>query len=165
MSDAIMYNKLGFSDAIENVALTVDNQIAEALTELTDEISDAVESAIDDAVRNISNEVASEIRDMLTERFDGRRKFNVHDTVKDELARHQESLTSADANIEQVEKIAELTAENQDLLHVVLMLEAQILKATDPKLGFFETAQAMGELRNLAILRQKERAETQASLA
>jgi hypothetical protein len=165
MSDAIMYNKLGFSDAIENVALTVDNQIAEALTELTDEISDAVESAIDDAVRNISNEVASEIRDMLEERFDGRRKFNVHDTVKDELARHQESLTSADANIEQVEKIAELTAENQDLLHVVLMLEAQILKATDPKLGFFETAQAMGELRNLAILRQKERAETQASLA
>ena len=42
MGDAIMYNKLGFSDAIENVALTVDNQIAEALTELTDEIGDAL---------------------------------------------------------------------------------------------------------------------------
>ena len=53
----------------------------------------------------------------------------------------------------------------EDLTAVVIMLEAQILKATDPKLGFFETAQMLGELRNLVIFRQKERAEIQASLA
>lgn len=157
MGDAIMYNKLGFSDAIENVALTVDNQIAEALTELTDEISEAVESAIDDAVHSISRDVASQVRDMLEERFDGRRKFNVHDTVKDELARHQESLTSVDANIEQVEKIQELTENLEELKNVIYSYEALILKATDPSLGFFETAEKLGNLRNMVQFRIKER--------
>ena len=147
-----------FEETIQDVALAVDNQIAEALTELTDEISDAVESAVDDAIRNISNEVASEIRDMLTERFDGRRKFNVHDLVVKELTESQQSLTTAEANNEQFKMIEDLTA-------VIFMLEAQILKATDPKLGFFETAQMLGELRNLTIFRQKEREEMRASLS
>ena len=147
-----------FEEAIQDVALAVDNQIAEALTELTDEISDAVESAVDDAIRNISNEVASEIRDMLTERFDGRRKFNVHDLVVKELTESQQSLTVAETNNEQFRMIEDLTA-------VISMLEAQILKATDPKLGFFETAQTLGELRNLVIFRQKEREEMRASLS
>lgn len=146
-----------FETAIEDVALTVDNQIAEALTELTDEISDAVESAIDDAVRSISCDVASQVREMLEERFDGRRKFNVHDTVKDELARHQESLTSVETNTEQVEKIQELTEDLEDLSNVIFSYEALILKATDPSLGFFETAQKLGELRNFILTRIKER--------
>lgn len=147
-----------FEETIQDVAQAIDNQIAEALTELTDEISDAVESAVDDAIRNISNEVASEIRDMLTERFDGRRKFNVHDLVVKELTESQQSLATAEANNEQFKMIEDLTA-------VIFMLEAQILKATDPKLGFFETAQMLGELRNLAIFRQKEREEMRASLS
>ena len=147
-----------FEETIQDVAQAVDNQIAEALSELTDEISDAVESAVDDAIRNISNEVASEIRDMLTERFDGRRKFNVHDLVVKELTESQQSLVIAEANNEQFKMIEDLTA-------VIFMLEAQILKATDPKLGFFETAQMLGELRNLTIFRQKEREEMRASLS
>lgn len=150
-----------FEEAIQDVAQAVDNQIAEALTELTDEISDAVESAVDDAIRNISNEVASEIRDMLTERFDGRRKFNVHDLVVKELTESQQSLVIAEANNEHFKQFKMI----EDLTAVISMLEAQILKATDPKLGFFETAQTLGELRNLVIFRQKEREEMRASLS
>jgi hypothetical protein len=155
MSGLQMTDKFG--TVVEDVALMADNQIAEALTSLTDEISDAVESAIDDAVHSISRDVASQVREMLEERFDGHRKFTINDLVKTELERRREELTAPSDNSDGVEKITELESYIEDLKHSVVMLEALILKATDPSLGFFETAQKLGELRNVVQFRIKER--------
>jgi hypothetical protein len=155
MSGLQMTDKFG--TVVEDVALMADNQIAEALTSLTDEISDAVESAIDDAVHSISRDVASQVREMLEERFDGHRKFTVNELVKTELERRREELTAPSGNSDGVEKITELESYIEDLKHSVVMLEALILKATDPSLGFFETAQKLGELRNVVQFRIKER--------
>jgi hypothetical protein len=162
MSGLQMTDKFG--TVVEDVALMADNQIAEALTSLTDEISDAVESAIDDAVHSISRDVASQVREMLEERFDGHRKFTVNELVKTELERRREELTAPSGNSDGVEKITELESYIEDLKHSVVMLEALILKATDPSLGFFETAQKLGELRNVVQFRIKEREDIKTNL-
>jgi hypothetical protein len=101
--------------------------------------------------------VASQVREMLEERFDGHRKFTINDLVKTELERRREELTAPSDNSDGVEKITELESYIEDLKHSVVMLEALILKATDPSLGFFETAQKLGELRNVVQFRIKER--------
>jgi len=155
MSGLQMTDKFG--TVVEDVALMADNQIAEALTTLTDEISDAVESAIDDAVHSISRDVASQVREMLEERFDGHRKFTINDLVKTELERRREELTAPSDTTNNDEKIQELTENLEELKNVIYSYEALILKATDPSLGFFETAEKLGNLRNMVQFRIKER--------
>jgi hypothetical protein len=133
------------NERLEAIAIAVNEEVGSALMDLTNDVVEdaerAVESAVDDAMRSIVSEVTDAVREALERAFDERRSFNVVDTVYDELSKREDAEREPS------------TAKLDELVEAIIF-------ATDPSIGFFETATRLASLRQSALAHKNEKVQS-----
>jgi hypothetical protein len=133
------------NERLEAIAIAVNEDVGSALMDLTSDVVDdaerALESAIDDALRSMVSDVTDAVRDALEKAFDERRAFNVVDTVYDELSKREDAEREPS------------TAKLDELVEAIIF-------ATDPSIGFFETATRLASLRQSALAHKNEKVQS-----